>query len=326
MRTITASPQSCATDEVIRRSSRVNLHSVHRILLKEYTVYLMVARRVSAATIDTYGHAAEFFLAYLEQEKIALEDVNASHINAYINLIREDLSNSTLSKNISALKALFRYLRETHVIETDFFTFVDRPKLAEKKFESVSYDEVDAILKEMYISDGDPLLLRDRTMFELIYSCGLRISEAVSLKVGDYRRDQQLLQVRGKGDVHRLVPVGDIARDLLDDYINHVRDEFLTPQRCDYLFLGRRGSPLTRQGVWKRFTTYRERAGIDAKVHTLRHSFASHLLRGGADLRAVQELLGHKDIRTTQIYLHGQSEDLYQAYRTFHPEGESDTV
>ncbi len=205
------------------------------------------------------------------------------------------------------------------------FETIDMPKTKVTIPESVPYEAVVEILKVIDERGDEPLALRDKALFELIYSCGLRVSEACSLTLSDYREGEQLLRVIGKGDKERLVPVGAYAREALGYYLEEVRPSLLNPASQEkHLFLGRRGKPLGRAQVWKRFKAYSTEANVEAKVHTLRHSFASHLLRGGADLRIIQELLGHSDIKTTQIYTHSETEDLLQAYRQYHPEGEPD--
>ncbi len=303
------------------------LSGPHELLLKEYSVYLMVARRVSKATIDVYTASVEHFLHYVESSDLLLESLSPHDMSLYlISLSEASLSASTIAKIMSALKSFYRYMMENTIVQENVMEKVEQPKLSEPHFDGVSYDEVDAILETIDISSLDPLLVRDRAMFELIYSCGLRITETVQIQVGDYLKEEQLLRVVGKGDVQRLVPVGEVAEELLSLYLKSSRPVLLGHKRSSFLFLGRRGNGLTRQLVWKRFKAYCAQTGVEAKVHTLRHSFASHLLRGGADLRAVQELLGHKDIRTTQIYLHSESEDLYQAYREYHPLGEKEKV
>lgn len=299
----------------------------HNQLLKDFAVYLMVARRVSAATIDVYTASAEHYLTYLEKHHLTLRTLTPHDINEYITTLKaHDLSSVTVAKRMSALASLYRFLLESGHIAENVLQRVEHQKLGEPHFDAVSYDEIDAILDAIDITGNDELTIRDKALFELIYSCGLRISEAVNLNIGDYLKDEQLLSIVGKGDIQRLVPLGEYAEELLSLYLSQVRPHLLGTSRSTYLFLGRRGGKLTRQAVWKRFKTYSAAAGVDAKVHTLRHSFASHLLRGGADLRAVQELLGHSDIRTTQIYLHSESEDLYQSYRTYHPDGEKEKV
>ncbi|MBN2859364.1 MAG: tyrosine-type recombinase/integrase [Sphaerochaetaceae bacterium] len=299
----------------------------HTQLLKDYAVYLMVARRVSAATIDVYTASAEHYLTYLEDHHLTLRALTPHDINEYITSLKErELSSTTVAKRMSALASLYRFLLESGQITENVLQRVEHQKLTEPHFEGVSYNQIDAILNAIDCTGNDELKIRDKALFELIYSCGLRISEAVNLKIGDYLKDEQLLSIVGKGDIQRMVPLGEYAEELLTLYLSQVRPHILGTSRSSYLFLGRRGGNLTRQAVWKRFKTYSAAAGVNAKVHTLRHSFATHLLRGGADLRAVQELLGHADIRTTQIYLHSESEELYQSYRTYHPDGEKEKV
>jgi integrase/recombinase XerD len=164
--------------------------------------------------------------------------------------------------------------------------------------------------------------LRDRALFELIYSCGLRISEAVELSPDSVYLTEGLIRVRGKGNKERLVPMGEEARYWLSRYLSDGRTRLSKPTKPSRsLFLNNRGDGLSRKGMWKRFRELSERTGIEAKVHTLRHSFATHLLEGGADLRAVQELLGHADISTTQIYTHVEKADLKDYHRDHHPRG-----
>ncbi len=167
--------------------------------------------------------------------------------------------------------------------------------------------------------------LRDRALFELIYSCGLRISEAVTLTLGNLFFEDALLRVHGKRDKERLVPFGSQAELWLRKYLNEVRPSLMKHGvKDDHVFLSIRGKGISRKGVWKRFKEIRTKAGIDAKIHTLRHSFATHLVQGGADLRIVQELLGHSDISTTQIYTHVQNSELQKNHNDFHPLNEND--
>lgn len=285
----------------------------------------MVAKRVSEATIDVYTRHIYHFLLFLEQEKLEIRTVMSESIASFYS--SSDKTNRTVAKELSALRSFFSYLIEDNIRTDNPLEIFESPKVASSFFESVTYDEVEAILDAIDISTKDPLFIRDKAMFELIYSCGLRVSELIHLQVADYREKERLLFVTGKGDVQRLIPVGDISHQLLLLYMNQSRNILIGTHIHNHtLFVGRRGKGLTRQGVWKRFTHYCSIANVEAKVHTLRHSFASHLIRGGADLRSVQELLGHKDIRTTQIYIHSQSEDMYQQYRTFHPDGQKDDL
>jgi integrase/recombinase XerD len=193
-------------------------------------------------------------------------------------------------------------------------------------------DAVDALLAA--IPADTPLGIRDRALFELVYSCGLRVSEATGLAVGRVSLRESALRVMGKGSRERVVPMGDRARRELKRYLSEVRPKLAGRRQLDSLFLARGGRPLSRKTVWKAFKRYAQEAGLafpsssglsEAKVHTLRHSFATHLLQGGADLRAVQELLGHADIATTQIYTHVTQEALRRTHEEFHPRGGSCT-
>jgi integrase/recombinase XerD len=192
---------------------------------------------------------------------------------------------------------------------------------AESAIPSVfSLDEVELFLSSIDI--GDPLGLRDRALFELIYSCGLRVSEAIALDLGSVYSKESLVRVTGKGNKERLVPIGETAIFWLKKYLSDSRPSLVADiKKGMWVFLSRRGKCLGRKGVWKRFKEICMKAGIEGKVHTLRHSFATHLLSGGADLRSVQELLGHADISTTQVYTHVDEPVLHKAHKKYHPRG-----
>jgi integrase/recombinase XerD len=303
------------------------MNPVDKALLDDYTDFLVVERRVSQATVDVYMSEITRYLAFLRAKQVAIEDAAVDTLVAFLveRSERDHVNQRTQGRNLSSLKSFFRYLNEAGIREDDPTQLIDAPKLPTVLPVSVSYDIVDSILASIDDSVGNPLGIRDKAMFELIYSCGLRISELCGLRLSDFRQEPRILRVVGKGNKERLVPIGEYAMKALGRYLDEARPVLRTNRLQEQtLFLGRRGRPLTRALVWKRFKAYCETAGVEAKVHTLRHSFASHLLRGGADLRTVQELLGHSDIRTTQIYTHTETEDLLQAYRTFHPDGEPD--
>jgi integrase/recombinase XerD len=196
------------------------------------------------------------------------------------------------------------------------------PRISQSLPEVMSLEEVEAFLAAI---PQDTLLgLRDRTLFELIYSCGLRVSEAVELEMTHLYPEEGMIQVFGKGDKERWVPLGPVAEHWLTLYLDDVRPRLLKPGfMTNKVFLNNRGRGLSRKGMWKNFKTFAEAAGVSAKIHTLRHSFATHLLQGGADLRSVQEMLGHSDISTTQIYTHLNRDDLEAAHRDYHPRGKA---
>ncbi len=296
------------------------------ILIEEFNDYLLVERRNSKETASLYRSEVERYLSFLKQEGLSVKNSNSEDALAYlVARSKGGLSARTQAKNMSALRSFHRFLGENGIREDNPFETIEMPKAKVTLPESVPYEAVNEILNVIDERGEDPLAIRDKALFEVIYSCGLRVSEACNITLGDYREAEQLLRVIGKGDKERLVPVGPYARDALRRYLDEVRPNLLGAGSQEKgLFLGRRGKPLGRAQVWKRFKEYAAEANVDAKVHTLRHSFASHLLRGGADLRVIQELLGHSDIKTTQIYTHSETEDLLQAYRQYHPEGESD--
>lgn len=300
------------------------MHSVHRQLLDEYLDYLILEKRLATPTVALYRRETERYVTFLEESGLEVETVQVKDISIYLVKRTEDgqLSMRTQARNLSTLKSFHRFLCVQRIRDDNPVELHEHPKLVAPLPKTASYESIEALLET--IPQNTLLGYRDRTLFELIYSCGLRISEACSLKVSDYQKKERLLRIIGKRDKERIVPVGEIAASFLNTYIQVVRPKLLKEKLFsqDALFAGRRGDALTRALVWKRFKEYCNKAGVDAKVHTLRHSFATHLLRGGADLRSVQELLGHANIRTTQIYTHVDTDDLHDAFLQFHPDAQ----
>lgn len=304
------------------------MHPVDKAIIDDFGDYLAVEKRVSQATMSIYSREAAWYLRFLRERGTGIEEATVEDLVAFLvkRSAEKGLSARTQARNMSALRSFHRYVCDSKMREDNPVDLLEKPRVPFTLPHSVSLDEVDELFSVIDANDQSLLGLRDHALFELIYSCGLRVSEACSLTLSDYDEGQGLLRVIGKGNKERIVPVGEVAAALLREYITTVRPHLLGAQHHQQtLFLGRRGKPLTRALVWKRFKSYCNLAHIDAKVHTLRHSFATHLLRGGADLRVVQELLGHSDIRTTQIYTHTDTDDLKQAYRSFHPDGKDET-
>jgi integrase/recombinase XerD len=294
-------------------------------LIEEFADYLTVEKRVSLATVELYTKEASRYLTFLARQKISLNEADFKTVTDYLILrkTKNNLSSRTEAKNISALNSFYLFLQENESVTINPLSLIDLPKLPTKIPQSVSYNAIEEILS--VIDTSDVLGLRDYALFGLIYSCGLRVSEAITINLSDYSSSEKSLRIVGKGDKERIVPVGQLAIKAIDIYLKLSRPTLVNDKlKSNTLFLGRRGEPLNRASVWKRFKEYAKLANVDAKVHTLRHSYASHLLRGGADLRSVQELLGHSDIRTTQIYTHTDTEDLLQIFRATHPKGEKD--
>ncbi|MDY0289477.1 MAG: tyrosine-type recombinase/integrase [Sphaerochaeta sp.] len=283
-------------------------------LLEEYGDYLLFERRLSSATIEVYTQEIGFFLELIQG---SIEDIQPSEVERYLvdSAKQRRLSERTVARNLSALRSFFLYLQKGRIREDNPLEQISSTRRAPAVPTFFSVEEVDLLLDSI---EGETLLgRRDRTIFELIYSCGLRISEACDLKVGDYSKGT--LRVLGKRNKMRLVPVGEVATTALDLYLKEVRPLLIKARSTEQtLFVGRRGKALTRQAVFKRFQQYARPLGLETKVHTLRHSFATHLLAAGADLRSVQELLGHSDIQTTQIYTHIETGTLRQSYDAYH--------
>lgn len=293
-------------------------------ILSDYADYLKIDLRLSNNTVDAYRRACSDFLNSVNGKVESLAAISAADIVAYITdrQLNTDavISSRTISRILSSLRSFFSYLIIEKIRVDNPAKTVDMPKLDKKLPEVLSIEDVDNFLSRIDIEQ--PAGLRDRALFELIYSCGLRVSEAVSLKAGNLFLDEGLIRVRGKGEKDRFVPLGDEVVYWLKRYINVGRPAMVKgADSRGMLFLNYRGQSLSRKGMWKRFQQIAAKAGVHAKIHTLRHSFATHLLQGGADLRSVQELLGHTDISTTQIYTHLSREDLKENHGQFHPHG-----
>jgi integrase/recombinase XerD len=287
------------------------------LIIDEYEMYLALERRLSKATIAVYcGELARFL-----ETGHDIDTVTSQEIQAYVatEAAERALCGRSIAKMLSALRSFFTSLQVKGLREDNPVTLLPRPKETMRLPEVATLEEVERLLRA--IDDSDALGLRDRALFEVIYSCGLRISEACSLFVSHYH--DQAITVVGKRNKMRRIPIGDVARLWVDAYLLKSRPVLVGMRLGEKaLFVGRRGEALTRQAVHKRFTAYAKAAGLSITVHTLRHSYATHLLEGGADLRSVQQLLGHSDIKTTQIYTHVDTTALQAAYERFHPGGE----
>jgi integrase/recombinase XerD len=269
------------------------------ILSRFYTDLIMVERH-SEQTAVTYTISAKEFLLWCSQEKLKLKAVTVQNLLYYLIWRKSQKADEmTIAKDVSALRSFGSYLERLGIWSKNLALLLDRPKVPRSLPRVLSVEQIDRLLSS--IDTRKPLGLRDRALFELIYSCGLRISEASELLVENVHLAEQFILVRGKGDKERLVPFGGPAKKWLELYSTGARPA------------------LARKGIWKKFREIEVVSGIHAKVHTLRHSFATHLLAGGADLRSVQELLGHADLSTTQIYTHVTDEQLKNYHEKFFP-------
>ena len=286
------------------------------ILLNQFYTDLLLVKRDSEQTAITYKISAEEFLNWLVTEHIKLKDVSVQNLLYYIIKRKEGgCSELTIAKDISGLRALGDYLERKGMWSENPAMELDKPKAARNLPKVLSIEQIDSLLDSI---DKTSLSgKRDDALFELVYSCGLRISEVCTLKLANLHLEERLILVHGKGDKERLVPFGDRAYEKILVYLNEVRPELVKGRNVAELFVNYRGEPISRKGVWKRFKELDALSGVEAKVHTLRHSFATHLLQGGADLRSVQELLGHSDLSTTTIYTHVTDKQLEEAHEKF---------
>ena len=285
-------------------------------LLEQFYSDLIMVKRDSEKTADTYKISAEEFLKWLVSERIKLKSVNVQNLMYYLLKRKTDgCSEITLAKDISGLRALGDYLVRKDLWEDNYALLLDRPKASRNLPKVLSIDEVDKLLS--CIDTTKALGIRDAALFELIYSCGLRISEACTLKISNVHMNERIILVHGKGDKERLIPFGEKAAQKLTDYLTNVRPNLVKGKNVSEIFVNYQGKAISRKGVWKKFQELEKLSGVDAKVHTLRHSFATHLLAGGADLRSVQELLGHSDLSTTTIYTHVTNEQLEKAHEKY---------
>ena len=286
------------------------------ILLNQFYTDLIMVKRDSQQTAITYKISAEEFLNWLVTERIKLKDLSVQNLLYYLIKRQSDgCSELTIAKDISGIRALGDYLVRKGMWEENIALLLDKPKAAKHLPKVLSVEQVDCLLSCIDVST--PSGKRDDALFELIYSCGLRISEACTLTVANVHLEEKLILVRGKGDKERIVPFGDRALEKILVYMNEVRPQLVGRRNVAELFVNYRGEPISRKGVWKRFKELEAMSGVEAKVHTLRHSFATHLLQGGADLRSVQELLGHSDLSTTTIYTHVTDRQLEEAHEKF---------
>ena len=287
----------------------------------DYLHYLKVERGLSENTIASYGIDLKLFLEYLRENEIpSFKQVNKEVIVNYMQAEKNNnKANSSILRSVSSLRKFFQYLAQEKIIEKDPMLLIDTPKKKQHLPQVLTKEEVEKLLRSP--NTGQVLGLRDRAMLELMYATGLRISEIINLKLEDLHLTMGTLQTLGKGHKERIVPVGDEAIKWINRYLEEARPKLLKQKRSNYLFLNFHGNNLTRQGVWKNLKAEVRKAGIQKNItpHTLRHSFATHILENGADLRIVQELLGHADISTTQIYTHLSNKQLADIYNRAHP-------
>ncbi|HPB65834.1 MAG TPA: site-specific tyrosine recombinase [Spirochaetales bacterium] len=286
--------------------------------IDRYGAWLLAARRRSPLTLEAYVREARSLASWLGERGLAVETALVTDILEYLAYRRSSgLSARTMARIMSGIRGFFKYLRLEGLRSDDPTELLESPRQERSLPDVIRADDVNLMLGSIDVAT--PGGLRDRALFELIYSCGLRISEAASLTFDSLYLKERFIRVVGKRRKERILPFGDEARSWLTRYLEEGRPALEKGRRSDRVFLNRSGAGISRKGVWKRFSELRDASGVDGKVHSLRHSFATHLLAGGADLRTVQELLGHADISTTQIYTHVDAEDLAVAHAAYFP-------
>jgi integrase/recombinase XerD len=285
--------------------------------------FLMVEKGLSKNTLESYGRDLGKYAAFLEKRGINdFKQANRTEMRELVEHLRESgLSAASTARTLSAIKGLHKFMMLEGRAQADPTEALESPKKRKSLPKVLTAQEVEALLSAP--SGKEPEAARDRAMLEVLYAAGLRVSELVTLKTSDLEFEVGYLTTFGKGSKRRVVPLHEAAIDSLREYIGNARAEMLKGKTTDVLFVTRRGTGMTRQGFWKIIKRHAAKAGI-AKVispHILRHSFATHLLEHGADLRSVQMMLGHSDISTTQIYTHVEAERLKKVHKQHHPRG-----
>ena len=292
-------------------------------ILTRYLNNLLIERGMAANTLEAYGRDLRRYFQFLLKKDITqLPDVKPEVIIEYLVQIKgEGLSANSMNRALAALRGLYKYLIQEKIITSSPLTNIDLAKVWMRLPDTISKEEMNVILIQP--GNSTAATVRDSAMLELLYATGIRVSELINLTMNSVNWQVGFLVVMGKGSKERIVPVGKTAYDCTRLYVDNARPQLMQKKTTDVLFLNRFGTKFTRQGLWKIVIKYAKKAGLQKKVHphTFRHSFATHLLEGGADLRTVQVMLGHADISTTQIYTHITRERLREIHQKYHPRG-----
>jgi len=308
----------------LKENSKYEIPNTLKKDIRSYLDYTYLEKGLSENTLQSYRNdifAFANYLLILEKSKFA--QTKSEDISSFLEYLADlGLTSVSRTRYLSGLRGLFKFLYNIKKIDFDPTETIELPRTSRLLPETLNYEEITAIIESPDTSK--PAGIRDRAMFELLYACGLRVSELVDLKCNNVQYDIEIIRVFGKGSKERIIPIGLPALNCIKNYITSSRPLFYKSKISDdILFMNQRGKKLTRAGVWKLLKEYAEKSGIQKKVHPhlFRHSFATHLLEGGADLRAVQEMLGHSDISTTQIYSHLDKDYIREVHKSFHPRG-----
>ncbi|WP_419790421.1 site-specific tyrosine recombinase XerD [Staphylococcus chromogenes] len=290
-------------------------------VVDEYLRFIQIEKGLSENTIAAYRRDLNHYLNYLAAQKISnLDFIDRQIVQQWFGVLHDEgRSTKSIARFTSTIRSFHQFaLREKYAAK-DPTVLIETPKYERKLPDVLSIDEIDLLLTTPETSKNNGY--RDRTMLELLYASGIRVSELINIEVEDVNLLMGFVKVFGKGNKERIIPLGETVIELLKTYIENVRPQLLKKQVTHTLFLNMQGKPLTRQGIWKIIKQTGAKAGIQKRLtpHTLRHSFATHLLENGADLRAVQEMLGHSDISTTQLYTHVSKTQIRKMYQQYHP-------
>ncbi|MDD3987379.1 MAG: site-specific tyrosine recombinase XerD [Candidatus Omnitrophica bacterium] len=290
-------------------------------LIDTFLNYLSIERGLSNNTIISYREDLNNYLTFIENKNIdSLSKISKDNITGFMLAQRDKgIAPNSVARRLAAIRMFHRFLARERILKNDPSTLVDSPKLWKRVPDALTLNEVEALIAQPNVHNSQGT--RDRAILETLYATGMRVSEAVNLKKDNVNLDIGFLRCIGKGDKERIIPLGKKAIASISRYIKESRPKFLKDKASEFLFVSRSGKKISRQSFWKIIKKYAKLARIKKpiKPHTLRHSFATHLLEHGADLRSVQEMLGHSDISTTQIYTHVNKDRLKSVHRQFHP-------
>lgn len=291
--------------------------------IKKFKRFLQIEKGLSPNSIYAYTYDLKKFGDFLSSKNKDIMSATHDDVRQFLRFEKTKKNNSTrtLARSLAAIRHFYNFISDTIGEMENPTSKIESPQVEKTLPDFLTVQEVDKL--NSVISENDIYELRDKAIFELLYSCGLRITEAVELLLSNVDFKNRFIKVKGKGDKERLVPINDEAIRLLKKYIKDSRPIILGPRTCEYLFVSKKGSMLNRKSAWRLLKGYVERANINKNItpHSLRHSFATHLVENGADLKSVKELLGHMDISTTQIYTHMAKKQLMETHKKFHPKG-----
>lgn len=285
--------------------------------IEKFIEYLIIDKKYSENTVKSYKNDLKKYETFMKN--INIQNIKENHIKNYLKYLKDNNNdNRTINHNISTLRSFYKFLLIEKIIKDNPMEYIEMPKTKKSLPKTLSIEEIDKLLD---IKLTDSFSYRNKAMLELMYSSGLRVSELVNVKIHDIDVSNCIIRIMGKGKKERIVPLGDYAIKYIELYLKEHRNKLIKRELNEYLFLNNHGKKMTRQGFFKilKQLAHEKNIKTDFSPHTLRHSFATHLLNGGADLRSIQEMLGHESISTTQIYTHVSKEQLKENYNNYHP-------